>query len=90
VTKTIGQIAYEAFETHLKGRDGMAVSWDALPWKGDFEAAASAIVEECAKIAESIASSQSDLAKGNYSHEHHSAYMLREAAKAIRSLASEK
>ena len=39
----------------------------------------------CAKLVSDTANSQRDLAKGNYSHEHHSAYMLDGAAASIRS-----
>jgi hypothetical protein len=41
--------------------------------------------EACAKIVSDTANSQRDLAKGNYSHEHHAAYMLDGAASSIRS-----
>ena len=37
--------------------------------------------ERCANYINEVAGDQATLAKGNYSHEHHAAFMLRETAK---------
>ena len=47
--KTMGRIAYEAFEASLKARGGEARPWNGMPWQGDFEAAANAVLLEAGR-----------------------------------------
>lgn len=87
--KTPGQIAYEAYETHLRDRGGYAVPWASLPWQHEFEAAANALIEMCAKVAEEHgATSEMELRylRQKKGPEWHAHLRSREIAAALRNL----
>ncbi len=83
MTKTLGQIAYDAAGETLDRPVGAAGDWEHLPEYGKryWQAAASAIVEECAKMAEYTAQEMPGRTEWEI-------YVVNQIVEAIRSLSS--